>query len=148
YHLHYGIDEDIKSRPSLFGRGVDSKCAGGYVLIPPSVGYRWHDTRPRAFLMRAVIESHMDPTSPERTGVARLAPERWYRGIIHDQVVAWAAYFASQMDNEADVVRATWEIVDRARAAGVRIDNRGGHIDSAIRWVLRKEGNRGTEETS
>lgn len=142
HHLYYRVDEDLKSRAGLFGPGVDSKGAGGYVLVPPSPGYEWVDVRPQAHLMRAFLEPYMAPESRERTGQARLAPEKWERGIIHDQAVAWAAYFASQLDSDADVEAATWEIVGRARAAGVRIDNANGHIDSAIRWVLQREGSK------
>jgi hypothetical protein len=142
-HLYYGIDEDVKSRAGLFGRGVDSKGAGGYVLMPPSPGYRWADVKPRAQLLKAVITGYMVPDSRERMGAARLAPEKWYRGIIHDQVVAWAAYFADTLEGDDEAVtRATWEMIDLARNAGTGIDNRGGHIDTAIRWVLRREGSK------
>jgi hypothetical protein len=140
-HLHYKIDEDIKSRAGLFGPGVDSKGAGGYVLLPPSPGYEWADLRPRATLLKSVVSAYFAPESRERTGVARLAPEKWYRGIIHDQVVAWAAYFAGEFNGDPEEVsRATWAMVEQAREAGTRIDNARGHIDSAIRWVLSREG--------
>ena len=139
WHLHYAIDQDLRSRAGLFGPGVDAKGAGGYVLLPPSPGYVWADMRPRTRVMRAVLLSYARPESRERTGQARLAPERWQRGIIHDQVVAWAAYFASTLEDDAEVHDAVWAMVERARAAGVRIDNARGHIDTAIRWVLQRE---------
>lgn len=139
-HFYYRIDEDIKSRAGLFGPGVDSKGRGGYVLMPPSPGYEWAETRPIASLNSAIVLSYAVPESRERSGQARLAPDRWRRGIIHDQVLAWAAYFASQLDDEDDVAQATWDMVDRAREAGVRIDNARGHIDTAIQWVLQREG--------
>lgn len=142
-HLHYAIDEDIKSRAGLFGPGVDAKCSGGYVLLPPSPGYEWADLRPRARLMKSVVEAYFSPDSRERTGVSRLAPDKWYRGIIHDQVVAWAAYFAGEFDGDREqVAKHTWAMVDAAREAGVTIDNARGHIDSAIRWVLAREGSK------
>lgn len=140
-HLHYKIDEDIKSRAGLFGPGVDAKCAGGYVILPPSPGYEWEALpRPRAALLKDVITSYFAPDARERTGTGRLSPENWRRGIIHDQVVAWAAYFAGQLETDEEITRATWTIVERAREAGVRIDNARGHIDTAIRWVLAREG--------
>lgn len=140
-HLHYKLDEDIKSRASMFGPGVDSKSAGGYVLLPPSPGYTWKDTRPRTALTKAFLEGWIvAPTTPSG-GAARLAPEKWYRGIIHDQVVAWAAYFAGELDDD-EVEAAVWAIIDQARASGTRIDNARDHIGSAIRWVLQREGSR------
>jgi hypothetical protein len=138
-HLYYSIDEDIKSRAGLFGRGVDSKCAGGYVLLPPSPGYEWVDLRPRASLLKTVVLSYAAPESRERTGVARRDPQLWERGMIHEQVVAWAAYFAGQLEDDTDVEEATWEMVHRAREAGTAIDNANNHIDGAIRWVLLRE---------
>ena len=140
-HLYYKIEgEDIRSRASLFGPGVDSKCSGGYVLVPPSPGYRWSNVRPRAVLSHADVQSHFDNSYVSGETVARLAPEDWYRGVIHDQVMAWAAYFAGTL-NPDDVPTAVWALVDQARAAGVRIDNDRDHIGSAIRWVLRREAN-------
>lgn len=141
YHLHYKLEGgDIISKASLFGVGVDSKSAGGYVLIPPSPGYEWVDQRPRTVLLRAMVESHIVPGIVNHDGsTARLAPEKWHRGIIHDQVVAWAAYFAGHLDDDDDITQAVWDMVTQARAAGTTIDNAGDHIGSAIRWVLRRE---------
>lgn len=141
WHLHYKIDEDIKSRAGLFGPGVDSKCAGGYVLLPPSPGYEWVDLAPRTALTKSFLEGWMVQESTSSGGAQRLDPSKWQRGIIHDQVVAWAAYFAGELDDEEEVTAATWAMVQRARDAGVTIDNARGHIDSAIRWVLNREAN-------
>lgn len=142
-HLHYAVDEDIKSRAGLFGPGVDSKSAGGYVLIPPSPGYEWADLAPRTRLTAEFLRGHMRDISTPYGGAQRLAPERWYRGIIHDQVLAWAAYFANIFQGDpTEVSNAVWDIVQQARAAGTQIDNRGGHIDAAIRWVLAREGSK------
>lgn len=138
-HLHYKVDEDIKSRAGLFGRGVDSKSAGGYVLLPPSPGYEWLDLSPRTVLTKAFLETKFVEASTSSGGAVRLAPEKWYRGIIHDQVVAWAAYFAGELEDDDEATRATWAMVEQARNAGVHIDNARGHIDSAIRWVLHRE---------
>lgn len=140
-HLHYSVDRDIKSRASLFGPGVDSKSAGGYVLVPPSPGYTWENIQPRTKLTAEWLETKVAPA--ERTGMhksaRRLAPAEWRRGIIHDQVVAWAAYFATVLDDEGEVEQQTWAMVQQARAAGVPIDNARDHIGSAIRWVLERE---------
>ena len=138
-HLYYKVDEDIKSKAGLFGPGVDSKSAGGYVLVPPSPGYHWVDTRPRARLMADDLRAHFVETYEGGSGGWRLPPEEWYRGVIHDQAMAWAAYFAGQLDDDDDVTAAVWAMVDQARAAGVQIDNARDHIGSAIRWVLRRE---------
>lgn len=138
-HLHYKVDEDIKSRAGLFGPGVDSKCAGGYVLLPPSPGYEWLDLRPRTALTKTFLEAWMVQESTSTGGAVRLPPERWRRGIIHDQVVAWAAYFAGELDDEREVIAAVWSMVDAARASGTVIDNARGHIDTAIQWVLERE---------
>lgn len=141
FHLHYKLEGgDIVSKASVFGPGVDSKSHGGYVLIPPSPGYEWLDLRPRAVLPKAFVESHFVSGMITSSGsVARLAPERWYRGIIHDQVVAWAAYFAGELETDDEVTAAVWAMVDQARAAGVSIDNNKDHIGTAIRWVLNRE---------
>jgi hypothetical protein len=139
-HLHYKVDEDIKSRASLFGRGVDSKSAGGYVLLPPSPGYEWLDLRDRTALSKSFLEGHFAAETTSTGGAVRLAPDKWYRGIIHDQVVAWAAYFAGELDTDDEVVAATWSMVEQAKAAGLTVDNARGHIDGAIRWVLLREG--------
>lgn len=146
-HLHYMIDEDIKSRAGLFGPGIDSKCQGGYVLLPPSPGYEWVDQNQPATIPRAELERWIDVQSfPQgsRGGMTRRAPSQWRRGMIHDQVLAWAAYFAS-MEDESDVERLVWTAVQTAQNAGVRIDNNGGHIDQAIRWVLERERNKPAE---
>lgn len=140
-HLYYKVDEDITSRAGLFGPGVDSKSRGGYVLVPPSPGYRWTTVQPRTALLADDLRLHFHEVYAEGPGGARIPPEQWQRGIIHDQVVAWAAYFAGQLDNDDDVKTAVWAMVDQARAAGTHIDNARGHIDSAIRWVLRREAN-------
>lgn len=140
-HFYLAIDEDIKSRAGLFGPGVDSKCKGGYVLVPPSPGYEWINTEPKAGVTRAWIERYFNPEVVRRgtTNTRRLPPNEWRRGIIHDQVVAWAAYWASELDDEREVVQATWLMVQRARDAGTPIDNARGHIDTAIQWVLERE---------
>lgn len=142
YHLYYSVDEDITSRAGLFGRGIDSKSRGGYVLVPPSPGYRWVNVRPRAKVRADDLRLHMvevglagSPMSP------RLPPEEWYRGVIHDQVIVWAAHFAGQLMDPDDVTRAVWAMVEQARKHGVHIDNARDHIGSAIRWVLRREAN-------
>lgn len=138
-HLYYKIEpEDIRSRASLFGPGVDSKCSGGYVLVPPSPGYHWLDVRPRSVLRTEDVRAHFDNSYVSGETAARIPPEQWHRGIIHDQVMAWAAYFAGQL-NPDDVPTAVWALVDQARAAGVRIDNSRDHIGSAIRWVVSRE---------
>jgi hypothetical protein len=138
-HLYYKITpEDIRSRASLFGPGVDSKCGGGYVLVPPTPGYTWANTQPRATLTTADVRAHFNQGYVSGETVARLAPEQWRRGIIHDQVMAWAAYFAGQL-NPDDVPTAVWALVEQARASGVRIDNSRDHIGSAIRWVIARE---------
>lgn len=139
-HLHYKVDEDITSRAGLFGPGVDSKSKGGYVLVPPSPGYTWTQVQPRTALLAADLRLRMRENSGSDGSAMRLPPEQWQRGIIHDQVVAWAAYFAGQLDDD-DVPTAVWAMVDQARANGVYIDNARGHIDSAIRWVMRREAN-------
>lgn len=141
WHLHYKLTGgDIISKANLFGRGIDSKSAGGYVLLPPSPGYFWSDTRPRTVLLRPFVEAHIVPgIINEGGGTARLAPQDWYRGVIHDQVVAWAAYFAGVLDDDAEVERQVWGIVQQAKDAGLTVDNAGGHIDAAIRWVLTQE---------
>lgn len=139
-HLHYKLlNGDVKSRAGAFGPGVDSKSAGGYVLLPPSPGYTWADVRPRTALTKEFVEMHMVASTTASGSATRLPPEQWARGIIHDQVVAWAAYFAAELEDEDDVTRATWAMVDQARAAGVTIDNARDHIGSAIRWVLARE---------
>lgn len=142
WHFYYKVDEDIKSRAGLFGEGVDSKSAGGYVLVPPSPGYQWVNVRPRASLLANDLRARFAPYAGNFESALRLPPEQWQRGIIHDQVVAWAAYFAGQLDGD-DAEAATWAIVDQARASGVVIDNARNHIGSAIRWVLRREANSG-----
>lgn len=142
YHLYYVVDEDITSRAGLFGQGVDSKSKGGYVLVPPSPGYRWVNVRPKARLLAADLRLHfVEGSSPSGGSAWRLPPNEWYRGIIHDQVVAWAAYFAGQLEDPDDVTRAVWAMVEQARKGGVPIDNARDHIGSAIRWVLRREAN-------
>lgn len=144
-HLHYSIDEDIKSRAGLFGPGVDSKCKGGYVLLPPSPGYNWvmigGQLLPRAGVTKAWIERYFnaDVVHHGSTNTRRLEPKQWRRGIIHDQVVAWAAWWASELDDEREVREAVWMMVQRAKDAGVQIDNARGHIDTAIDWVLERE---------
>jgi hypothetical protein len=139
WHFYFKVSTDIKSRPGMFGRGVDSKSSGGYVLVPPSPGYHWVEGGTRKLLPDLVVRAKMAPESIARQSSPRLDPNDWYRGIIHEQVVAWAAYFAATLDDPTDVVSATWGQVDRARAAGVQIDNARGHIDRAIRWVLHRE---------
>lgn len=138
-HLHYAVDEDIKSRAGLFGPGVDSKSAGGYVLIPPSPGYEWADLAPRTRLTAEFLRGHMRDISTPYGGAQRLAPERWYRGIIHDQVLAWAAYFANESFDEREVYEQVWAMVRQAQESGVHIDNARDHINTAIRWVLARE---------
>lgn len=140
-HLHYAIDEDIKSRAGLFGPGLDSKSAGGYVLLPPSPGYEWASDAPRARITKLWLMNKIAPTQVRGAEHAadRLPPDQWRRGIIHDQVVAWAAYFAGVMDDDREVHEATWAMVNQARAAGVLIDNARDHIGGAIRWVLERE---------
>lgn len=147
WHLHYKLEGgDIISKASLFGPGIDSKSAGGYVLIPPSPGYEWGDLRPRTVLLKAVVESHIVPGVVNQDGsTARLAPEKWHRGIIHDQVLAWAAYFAGEMDTDDEVTQVVWAMVEQARRSGTRIDNARDHINTAIRWVLRREASNGRE---
>lgn len=140
YHLYYKINEDIKSRASLFGPGVDSKGRGGYVLVPPSPGYHWAIIEPRAQLLAEDLRVHFEENYEHGRTQMRRPPEQWYRGIIHDQVVAWAAYFAGQLDAD-DAETAVWALVDQARAAGVPIDNARNHIGSAIKWVLLREAN-------
>lgn len=138
-HLYYKLNgEDIQSRASLFGPGVDSKCSGGYVLVPPSPGYAWSDVRPRSVLRTEDVRAHFDNTYAPGGTVARLPADQWYRGIIHDQVRAWAAYFASTLGPD-DVETAVWAMVDQARTAGVRIDNARDHVGSVIRWVVARE---------
>lgn len=138
-HLYYKIEpSDIKSRASLFGKGVDSKCAGGYVLVPPSPGYSWANVKPRATLLTEDVRAHFTETYEGGDSVKRLPPEEWFRGVIHEQAMAWAAYFAGQLNTD-DVPTAVWAIVDQARAAGVRIDNSRDHIGSAIRWAIARE---------
>lgn len=138
-HLYYKLEgEDIKSHASLFGPGVDSKCHGGYVLVPPTPGYRWEEVRPRAVLRTEDVRMRFVETYQPGGGGTRIPPEQWFKGIIHDQVVVWAAYFAGQLDHD-DVPTAVWAMVDQARAAGIPIDNARDHIGSAIRWVLERE---------
>jgi hypothetical protein len=142
-HLYYKVEpDDIKSRAGLFGIGVDSKSGGGYVLMPPTPGYRWLDMRPRAVLTTEDVRSRFVESYQIGGGGAtfRLPPEEWARGIIHEQVVTWAAYFAGQLDHD-DVPTAVWAMVDQARASGVPIDNARNHIGTAIRWVLDREAN-------
>jgi hypothetical protein len=149
-HLHYAIDRDIKSRAGLFGPGIDSKSAGGYVLLPPSPGYSWNmdgesgEVLPRAALKADWLLTKISPT--QRTGATggaeRLPPNQWRRGIIHDQVVAWAGYFAAVLDDEREIEAATWDMVNRAKEAGTNIDNARNHIGTAISWVLERERNK------
>jgi hypothetical protein len=140
-HLYYKIlGEGVKSRAGLFGVGVDSKSSGGYVLVPPTPGYRWADVRPKAVLYTEDVRERFVETYQPGNGGPRLAPEEWYKGIVHDQAVAWAAYFAGQLDAD-DVPTAVWAMVDQARASGVPIDNARNHIGTAIRWVLDREAN-------
>lgn len=147
-HLHYRIDEDIKSRAGLFGPGIDSKCKGGYVLLPPSPGYEWVDQCEPTTIWSVLLERWIDKQSfPQgsRGGMTRKAPSEWRRGMIHDQVLAWAAYFASMEIDELAVEDNVWAIIRQAQEAGVRIDNAGGHVDQAIRWVLERERNKPAE---
>lgn len=137
-HLYYKIDNDIKSRASIFAPGVDSKCAGGYVLVPPSPGYTWSDVRPRAVLSASEVRARFSEIYAGGSGTERLGPEMWRPGIIHDQVMAWSAYFAGQLSPD-DVPTAVWALVDQARAAGCPIDNARDHIGSAIRWAVSRE---------
>jgi hypothetical protein len=138
-HLYYKITpEDIRSRASLFGPGVDSKCGGGYVLVPPTPGYTWANTQARVTLTTDDVRTKFNQAYVSGESRARLAPEQWRRGIIHDQVMAWAAYFAGQL-NPDDVPTAVWALVDQARASGVRIDNSRNHIGTAISWAVRRE---------
>lgn len=140
-HFYLAIDEDIKSRAGLFGPGVDSKCRGGYVLIPPSPGYEWVAPAPRAGVTRVWIERYFNPevVTGRSTNTRRLPPEQWRRGIIHDQVVAYAAWFAAELDDEREVEQAVWLMVQRAKDAGCQIDNARNHIGTAIQWVLERE---------
>jgi len=139
WHLYYKLEgDDIKSRASLFGPGIDSKCAGGYVLVPPSPGYRWSSIRPRAILSAEELRSHFDNSYTSSETAARIPPEEWHRGIIHDQVMAWGAYFAGTLQPD-DVPTAVWAMVDQARATGLQIDNARDHIGSAIRWIMARE---------
>lgn len=143
-HLHYAIDRDIKSRAGLFGPGVDSKSAGGYVLIPPSPGYQWVDARvSRALLTADWLERHF--VAPQGGwiggGSDRLDPARWYHGVIHTQVMSWAGYFAAVLDDVSEVEGELWRLVARAKDAGVQIDDEQIKRDvrGAVRWVTERE---------
>lgn len=128
----------------MFGPGLDSKSAGGYVLIPPSPGYEWLTLNPVAFLSQHAIESHVDTSySPNGAtgGVRRVNPQEWRKGMIHDQVIAWAAYLASEDVDDRDVVEGVWDLIRVANEHGAGIDNAGNHIDKAIEWVLLRERN-------
>ncbi|MGH9960308.1 MAG: bifunctional DNA primase/polymerase, partial [Pyrinomonadaceae bacterium] len=95
-HLHYRINDDIKSRANLFGPGIDSKCKGGYVLIPPSPGYAWRE-EPLATISRDYLENFVNfELFPSGTqgGAARKHPQDWHSGMIQDQVIAWASWLA------------------------------------------------------
>lgn len=145
WHLHYRIDEDIKSRANLFGPGLDSKCRGGYVLIPPSPGYEWWETDDGPLGVQPIRRSDLEPhvnteyfPSGTNGGAARKNPQDWRKGMIHDQVVAWAGYLATEMD-EQDVYAAMRDLIDTAKTNGCAIDNAGQHIDKAIQWVLERE---------
>lgn len=142
WHLHCEIDEDIKSRAGFLGPGVDVKCSGGYVLLPPSVRpdgrYEWTELREPVFLHTADLEHYAVAAggAGSKGGIERKQPEDVRRGEIHDQVLAWASHFAHQGYEPHEVEAMTWEVV---RSFGVAVDNRNGHIDAAIGWVLAQE---------
>lgn len=144
-HLHYLVDEDLKSRAGLFGPGIDSKCKGGYVLIPPSPGYTWMAEGGRSAVTavkRAYLEQFVSTESfPNGStgGAARKHPRTWRKGMIHDQVIAWAGFLAQDSASEAELTRGVWALIEEARAYGCTIDNAGGHIDAAIKWVMHRE---------
>lgn len=143
YHLHYRIDRDIKSRANLFGPGIDSKSAGGYVLVPPSPGYTWKNQLEPTPISADYLERYVNRESfPNGAtgGATRVRPQEWRKGMIHDQVLAWAAYLAGDSDmSERDVVNGVWDLINAAREHGTPIDNAGQHIDKAIAWVLSRE---------
>lgn len=144
-HMHYRIDEDIKSRANLFGPGIDSKCSGGYVLIPPSPGYEWTGRFDVAGITRSFLEQYVWAESfPHGAtgGAARKHPMEWRKGMIHDQVIAWAGYLATECASERELREAMWEMIESAKAAGCPIDNAGNHINSAIQWVWNRESNK------
>ena len=145
FHLHYAIDRDIKSRAGLFGPGVDSKSHGGYVLLPPSPGYVWA-TGPeqgRTRLSADWLERHFAPEVAPGQGGDRLPPNRWYRGVIHTQVMSWAAYFAATLDDE-EVESALWAVINQAKDAGLVMDEPQLRRDvlGALRWVRQREGSK------
>jgi len=59
-HRHFRVDADVPSSAGLLGRGLDIRCSGGYVLLPPSVidgvTYTWEDDAPMRPLPDAVVQ--------------------------------------------------------------------------------------------
>jgi len=48
FHLYFRYVEGITNSPGGLPEGIDVRGEGGYVLVPPSVGYSWEDRSPVA----------------------------------------------------------------------------------------------------
>jgi len=59
-HRWFTVDQELPSSAGLLGPGLDIRCAGGYVILPPSVidgaAYTWEDDGPMRPLPDAVVQ--------------------------------------------------------------------------------------------
>lgn len=71
-HLYFRHADGITNSPGGLPKGIDVRGEGGYVLVPPSVGYSWESRTPAAeapaALLELVGERSRDREAPERGG--------------------------------------------------------------------------------
>ena len=69
-HLYFRHVEGLTNSPGGLPPGIDVRGEGGYVLVPPSSGYRWEGRSPLADAPLRLLELLRERSSPPRRGSA------------------------------------------------------------------------------
>ena len=116
---------DVKSTVSKVGPKVDTRGRGGYIIVPPSDGYRWVNRRQPAELPAAWAEA-ADPPRPAATEAPR--PERLYPA--NDK---WGQrVLDGEIARVATAVTGTRQTTLFEAACNIFEAVKGGHLDEGV----------------
>lgn len=122
--------------------------AGGMVVAPPSITeageYTWitDPEHPMAFVPASRFHEFTVygevGEAGTHSGLQRKAPEDWRVGVIHDQIMAWAAWLASRGYEQDEVDEALRELVPRVPEP-LDLDDTYDDIEKCVGWIYARE---------
>lgn len=131
WHLYFAVDQEVPNSVSKIAPGVDVRGDGGYVVAPPTPGWRWANELPIAALDTFLLTAVRLRTGADRREPFEPAPDNGVmEGMRNDYMLSFLGWAREGGIRDADTLY-EMALMENERAMAAPLD------DEEVRHVWR-----------